>query len=137
MKPSENSSEDEALPGLETDLAAGKLFALDVWSELDEFADALGRGVIEDEREFRIILIRASEVVELALTGEASPLACGNAAGENVTTIIKSDRNMVYCAFAGRSNASHGSDGGRGGLLGLTFPRSAGVMPRRASRLEI
>ena len=94
MKPSENCGEDETLPGLEVNELPSKLFALDMRAEFDEFTDALCRFEIEDERELGIAAFCAREIVDLALAGEASPLASRDTAGENVIAISTSDSNV-------------------------------------------
>jgi len=94
MQPSVDRGEDERLPGLEAKKRASKALALDVRMELDEAADALGRGVIEEERKVRVTAFDASEIIKLALAGETRPLAGEDLSGENGTAITKGSGDM-------------------------------------------
>lgn len=136
IEPSENSGEDEALPRLELKESAFELAAFDMRRELDEYADPLGSVVVEEKREFGIVEAAAREVVELALAGEASPFAGGNAAGQDVVNISASESNMRRF-YLGRNAASGSCFFLFSISLGVTRPRSDGVMPNLPRRLAI
>ena len=94
MDPSEDDDQDKTLPRFERDRAASELFPLDVRTELDELADALGCVKIEDVREAWLVAFGAREIVQLALAGELIPFAGRDAAGKNVIDITASQNNM-------------------------------------------
>ncbi len=129
------------MPGLETDSLAGKP-AFDVRTKFDKLADQLGRGIVENEREVlpSDFSDASTKVVDLALAREASPLPSRDPAGDNVVAISTSKGNMRSCywrCWVGNPNFFQGSFWFGGGTLGFTRPRSAGVIPNRASWLEI
>jgi len=143
MQPSEDGGENEALPVAQLDKRAGEPLALDVRRELNESADALGRGAVEVERKIRIPTVGARQVIELALTSETRPLAGRDILGQDIAAITQSSSDMrkgIYCGLAGGAKSAQGSAFlGIAGSCGRGFarPRSAGVIPNLASRFEI
>jgi hypothetical protein len=77
--------------------------------QLDKSADALGRGVVEEIGEIRIVLRSPREIVELALACETRPFAGRDLSGEDGANVAESGSDVwacIYCNFAGGVNSA-------------------------------